>query len=139
MVRPASDRAPGPGIQVDTQAVTDFATAMRTGVQGNIAPNGDRLASTFATGVQFGVGNPSVDVHALIAKYHQCLEAINDQLYTYEMYAKVLVDAADQISSNYQNADALAKASIADITALLDQAITNSSRPNPGPRGARIE
>lgn len=139
MVRPYSDRPPGPGISVDTQAVTDFATAMRTGVQGTIAPNGDRLASSFAVGPQFGTDNPSVDVKALIIKYRQCLEAISAQLYTYEVWAKVLVDAAEQISSNYQNADALAKTSIADVMRMFNQAVTDAYRPDPGPHGARFE
>jgi len=139
MVRPDPDRPPGPGINVDTRAVADFAAAMRTGVQGTIAPNGDRLASAFAAGPQFGRNNPSADVKALITKYRQCLDAINAQLYTYEIWAKVLVDAAEQISANYQNADTFAKVSITDIAQLFNQAVTDSYRPGSGPRGARFE
>lgn len=139
MVHPYTDRPPGPGISVDTQALTDFAAAMRSGVQGTITPNGDRLASSFATGVQFGADNPSTDVKALIAKYRQCLDAISAQLYTYEIWAKVLVEAAEQIGSNYQSADALAKTSIADVTTLFNQAVTDVYRPGSGPRGTRPE
>ncbi len=139
MVHPVPDRATGDGVTVDTQALDDFAAAMVSGVQGNIVPNGDRLASTFATGVQFGAGNPSVDVQALIVKYYECLQAINEQLYTYEVYAKTLVEAAYQISRNYKDADALAKASLEDLFSLIAIANTEATQPSPGPRGARFE
>ncbi len=139
MVSPIPDRAIGDGIAVDTQALDDFAAAMVTGVQGNIAPNGDRLASTFAMGVQFGARNPSADVQALIAKYYECLQAINEQLYAYEMYAKTLTDAAQQIRLNYKDADALARASLEDIYNLLAIANAEATQPGLGPRDARFE
>lgn len=134
MAHPAPDRARDGDIAVDLEALDQFAMAMVTGVQGNILPNADRLASTFGAGVQFGANNPSVDVQALVSKYHQCLQAINDQLYTYGVYARSLIETARQISLNYRNADALAKATTQNLLAQMAQADITAMTPDLIPR-----
>jgi hypothetical protein len=102
------------GIHVSPDALLAFAGAVRDHVDGTIAPHRGPARTAFAAGAEFGQVNPSRDLQAMIAKYQQCLVAMNEQLTAYLQATDTLIDAASQVATNYRASDARAAATLDD-------------------------
>jgi hypothetical protein len=110
------------GIQIEAGSVRQLASDLRTEVYSNLQPHATRLFGRYSPGVAFGAKNPSDDLHAARTKYHECLTGTVDQLAAYINASSILLDAAIEIATRYQTADALAGATVQDI----DDAFNNS-------------
>jgi hypothetical protein len=119
------------GIRVSPVALNAFAGRVQHDVDGAIAPHRGDVEVSFAGGVSLSPTNPSADLHAMIAKYGECLAAINEQLAAYLSATTILTFAATQIAANYESTDAT---SAAAIDAALDNAIARVNAPM-SPRG----
>ncbi len=116
-------------IQIEAGSVRDLASALQTEVYTNLQPHTERLFGRYAPGVAFGAKSPSADLHTVRAKYRECLTGTVDQLAAYINASTILLDAAIEIASRYQSADALASANVQDI----DDVMNNSIRVVDGP------
>jgi hypothetical protein len=113
-------------VEVDLKGLGDFAGAVDGAVEKNFAPRTGQLQNEYAYGVCFGWGNPSGDVHAAKAKYHDCLSVITKQIEAYIDASRILADAARKAAERYGNADAMSAAQSKDVEGLLAQAVTDA-------------
>jgi hypothetical protein len=119
-------------IQIEAGSVREWASALRTEVNTNLQPHTERLFGRYAPGVAFGAKNPSAGLHAVRAKYRECLTGTVDQLAAYINASTILVGTAIEIASRYQTADALAQANVQDIDDALNHSISVAAGPEYG-------
>jgi hypothetical protein len=123
-------------IDVHPDTLHSFAGAVDADMEGNFRPHTNRLFSTYAGGVPFGADNPSGELHAAKARYHECLTAVTETMASYINASKILVDAITEIARRYSDADAMAQANVQDAAKVLNQAVQDAaaaSRPrSPG-------
>src|SRR5512138_3383417 len=94
------------GIEVDLRSLGDLAGALEQEVQSNLRPYAEQVSDTYATGVNFGLKNPSMDVADVKRFYRECLDATVQQLASYVNASTILVEAARKVAAMYQGADA---------------------------------
>jgi hypothetical protein len=110
-------------IEVDAGSVRQLAAALVTETQGNLEPGVGRVYEGYAPGTTFGRSIPSVELHAVRARYNDCLEDTVAQLAAYVAASSVLVAAAIEIAFRYRSVDELAGARIEDIDQILSRAL----------------
>jgi hypothetical protein len=113
-------------IHIDAATVAEFAQAIHSTFDADVAPVANSVQLTFANGAIVGARNPSVDLSTMLNAYQSCLEAMSQQLYAYATAARILSDSAHSIAARYTTSDALAGASTTIITASLVNAISTT-------------
>lgn len=120
------------GIHVSPAGLTGFADLVRREVTGNVTSYTGQLHLALGMKVNSGTVNPSTDLRAMIAKYNDCLDAINAQLAAYQSATETLIEAASRIAAAYRASDANAAAVTADtVNAALAQATAFVNAPIP--------
>jgi hypothetical protein len=115
-------------IRVDLGSLQRLTDELSSEVSNNLRPTVSALFDQFDGGVSFGATNPSVDLHAVRRKYHDCLQATVDRLSKYLVESGRLVDAANVILTRYQTTDALASASLDDLRHAFETANIDGQR-----------
>lgn len=107
--------SPWATIQVDLATLADVAASVESQVRSSLDPDSRRVMDVYATGVNFGYSNPSVDLLAAKQKYHDCLANTVAQLDYFVTASKVLADAVRAVVERYGSADALAEATNLEV------------------------
>ena len=115
-------------IQVDLGSLRRLTDELSSEVSYNLRPSVSGLLDRFQDGVMFGATNPSVDLHAVKQKYHDCLQATVDRLAKYLTESGRMVDVANVILARYQTTDALASASLNDLRQAFQTANVDDQR-----------
>src|SRR4029078_8756069 len=94
-------------INIDLRGLDDFATLLRSEVDGNLRPYSDEIISEHSDGVAFGARSPSGEVQAARTAYHDCLTRAYEALHSYVHTSEVLLTAAHNVAELYASADQL--------------------------------
>jgi hypothetical protein len=115
-------------IRVDLGSLQRLTDELSSEVSYNLQPSVSAMFDRFQSGVAFGATNPSVDLHAVKLKYHDCLQATVDRLSKYLIESGRLVDVANVILAQYRSTDALASASLDDLRRAFETANIDGQR-----------
>jgi hypothetical protein len=117
---PPDDQAAA--VHVDVHGLADFATDLRAEIDKNLRPYLNELINIYRSGPRFGPLIDSANVRAARSHYQDCLGQIINQLDACARGGATLADAADLIAQRYRDADALAGATVASVTAAVQDA-----------------
>jgi hypothetical protein len=136
---PVPDDASVREFRVDTHSLKTFGEFVRRELDENIGPMAQRVGLTLTNGAMVGSRLPSADVEAMNSKHAMCIEEMALQLESYKANMAIIADAAQRISTRYSSSDALAGASLADVSPIMNQAIGDDTPPPAAtPHGALV-
>ena len=98
----------GNGIHTNLNDLGTFATTVNTATTRDFQPEIERLFPFYAEGTTFGASTKSTEVQAARIKHHDALTAMTQTMASLVNVSRVMVEAINQIRTNYQNADAAA-------------------------------
>jgi hypothetical protein len=98
----------GNGIHANLNDLGTFATTVDAATTRDFQPEIERLFPIYAEGTTFGAATRSTEVQAARVKHHDALTAMTQTMASLVNVSRVMVDAVNEIRTNYQNADAAA-------------------------------
>jgi hypothetical protein len=107
-------------VQVDLAGLHDFAETLRSDVEGHLRVQADGVIVEHSTGVPFGWGTAvSGSVAQIQQRYRDCLVGGAEALMSYIERAEAMIAGALEVATRYGDADALARAKVEEVKALL--------------------
>jgi hypothetical protein len=109
-------------IQIDVTSLWQFSVFIQHELVAAIAPMAARVTRGLVEGGDLGPHLPSDDLDRMNVAHFTCVTAMSRQLDAFASSLAFFADAAGMIASRYTASDALAHATIADITPLINAA-----------------
>jgi len=111
-------------IEVDVSSLAKLAKALREEVDGNLWPHAKKVGNTLDPGEDALPDRPGLPEWQ--AARSQYLDGRDRSIYLLDVYARAtsgIAEAAELIVRRYQDADALAQATVADVKDAFAQAV----------------
>lgn len=131
---PGNDAAGYATLQVDIEALTDVAKALRQEVNGNLQPQVGPLNLAYGMGVKFGLTSHSENMKRARQRYHDCLVQATESFATRIAIGEALAAAVDEIVRRYGASDAMAQARSNDVAKTIDDAVAATPLPDLMPK-----
>ncbi|HWG98827.1 MAG TPA: hypothetical protein VNV66_05780 [Pilimelia sp.] len=120
---PEEDRGPGwlrdwQAIEVDLQALEDFAVKLRAEVEVNFAPHFDRVKQDMAAEIP-PPAQEFAELSELLVQHYKVATLTTGAVHTHGLSTNRMASAAATVSRKYGEADAFAAARAGDVEATL--------------------